>query len=50
MVSSGIFCVGFNPTIFLYLFFTIGCSIGAKKVKAECTLFREYCRAGNGEG
>ncbi|KAF9690096.1 hypothetical protein SADUNF_Sadunf01G0160300 [Salix dunnii] len=24
--------------------------IGAKKVKAECTLFREYCRAGNGEG
>ncbi|KAJ8773461.1 hypothetical protein K2173_004291 [Erythroxylum novogranatense] len=25
-------------------------SIGAKKVKAECTLFREYCRAGNGEG
>ncbi|KAF5466526.1 hypothetical protein F2P56_016444 [Juglans regia] len=25
-------------------------SIGAKKVKAECTQFREYCRAGNGEG
>ncbi|WCJ40867.1 Histidine-containing phosphotransfer protein 4 [Euphorbia peplus] len=25
-------------------------SIGAKKVKAESTLFREYCRAGNGEG
>ncbi|XP_028756197.1 histidine-containing phosphotransfer protein 4 [Neltuma alba] len=25
-------------------------SIGAKKVKAECTLFREYCRAGNAEG
>ncbi|XP_027928512.1 histidine-containing phosphotransfer protein 4 [Vigna unguiculata] len=25
-------------------------SIGAKKVKAECTLFREYCRARNGEG
>lgn len=25
-------------------------SIGAKKVKAEATLFREYCRAGNGEG
>ncbi|CAL1378274.1 unnamed protein product [Linum trigynum] len=25
-------------------------SIGAKKVKAECSLFREYCRAGNGEG
>ncbi|KAJ7963074.1 Histidine phosphotransfer protein [Quillaja saponaria] len=25
-------------------------SIGAKKVKAECALFREYCRAGNGEG
>ncbi|KAJ4831088.1 hypothetical protein Tsubulata_006078 [Turnera subulata] len=25
-------------------------SIGAKKVKAECTLFREYCRVGNGEG
>ncbi|XP_020533847.1 histidine-containing phosphotransfer protein 4 isoform X1 [Jatropha curcas] len=25
-------------------------SIGAKKVKAECTLFREYCRAGNREG
>ncbi|KAH8520921.1 hypothetical protein H0E87_002107 [Populus deltoides] len=25
-------------------------SIGAKKVKAECTLFREYCKAGNGEG
>ncbi|RDX61098.1 Histidine-containing phosphotransfer protein 4, partial [Mucuna pruriens] len=25
-------------------------SIGAKKVKAECNLFREYCRAGNTEG
>ncbi|KAL8458375.1 hypothetical protein ACS0TY_035210 [Phlomoides rotata] len=25
-------------------------SIGAKKVKIECTQFREYCRAGNGEG
>ncbi|KAK2654649.1 hypothetical protein Ddye_014505 [Dipteronia dyeriana] len=25
-------------------------SIGAKKVKAESTQFREYCRAGNGEG
>ncbi|KAL2332332.1 hypothetical protein Fmac_019913 [Flemingia macrophylla] len=25
-------------------------SIGAKKVKAECTLFREYCSAGNAEG
>ncbi|KAK6914824.1 Signal transduction histidine kinase, phosphotransfer (Hpt) domain, partial [Dillenia turbinata] len=25
-------------------------SIGAKKVKAECTLFRDYCRAGNAEG
>ncbi|XP_047160793.1 pseudo histidine-containing phosphotransfer protein 5-like isoform X2 [Vigna umbellata] len=25
-------------------------SIGAKKVKAECTLFREYCRTRNGEG
>ncbi|TKY64444.1 Histidine-containing phosphotransfer protein 4 [Spatholobus suberectus] len=25
-------------------------SIGAKKVKAECNLFREYCRAGNAEG
>ncbi|RVW76767.1 Histidine-containing phosphotransfer protein 4 [Vitis vinifera] len=25
-------------------------SIGAKKVKGECTLFREYCKAGNGEG
>ncbi|XP_055961983.1 histidine-containing phosphotransfer protein 4 isoform X2 [Mercurialis annua] len=25
-------------------------SIGAKKVKAECTVLREYCRAGNGEG
>ncbi|GLT66473.1 hypothetical protein SLA2020_388360 [Shorea laevis] len=24
--------------------------IGAKKVKAECTQFREYCKAGNGEG
>ncbi|KAK0596000.1 hypothetical protein LWI29_011885 [Acer saccharum] len=24
--------------------------IGAKKVKAESTQFREYCRAGNGEG
>ncbi|GAU24756.1 hypothetical protein TSUD_355850 [Trifolium subterraneum] len=24
--------------------------IGAKKVKAECNLFREYCRAGNIEG
>ncbi|WJX91962.1 Histidine-containing phosphotransfer protein 4 [Trifolium repens] len=25
-------------------------SIGAKKVKAECSLFREYCRGGNIEG
>ncbi|CAB4272516.1 hypothetical protein PRUPE_3G059200 [Prunus persica] len=25
-------------------------SIGAKKVKAECQQFREYCNAGNGEG
>ncbi|XP_068478229.1 histidine-containing phosphotransfer protein 4-like isoform X2 [Phaseolus vulgaris] len=25
-------------------------SIGAKKVKAECNLFREYCRVGNAEG
>ncbi|XP_031255777.1 histidine-containing phosphotransfer protein 4-like [Pistacia vera] len=25
-------------------------SIGAKKVKAESTQFREYCKAGNGEG
>ncbi|XP_052183020.1 histidine-containing phosphotransfer protein 4 [Diospyros lotus] len=25
-------------------------SIGAKKVQNECTHFREYCRAGNGEG
>ncbi|KAL4386281.1 hypothetical protein GQ457_09G006280 [Hibiscus cannabinus] len=25
-------------------------SIGAKKVKAESTLFREYCKSGNGEG
>ncbi|XP_010545664.1 PREDICTED: histidine-containing phosphotransfer protein 4 [Tarenaya hassleriana] len=25
-------------------------SIGASKVKAECTTFREYCRAGNAEG
>ncbi|KAJ7951711.1 Histidine phosphotransfer protein [Quillaja saponaria] len=25
-------------------------SIGGKKVKAECTLFRDYCRAENGEG
>ncbi|KAK9282478.1 hypothetical protein L1049_005396 [Liquidambar formosana] len=25
-------------------------SIGAKKVKSECTQFREYCKAGNGEG
>nr|XP_018634311.1 histidine-containing phosphotransfer protein 4-like [Nicotiana tomentosiformis] len=25
-------------------------SIGAKKVKTECTQFREYCRAGNVEG
>ncbi|KAL7140120.1 hypothetical protein ABFS83_09G100400 [Erythranthe nasuta] len=25
-------------------------SIGAKKVKIECTQFREYCRTGNGEG
>ncbi|KAL6293678.1 hypothetical protein ACE6H2_001820 [Prunus campanulata] len=24
--------------------------IGAKKVKAECQQFREYCKAGNGEG
>ncbi|CAN0858794.1 Histidine-containing phosphotransfer protein 4 [Linum grandiflorum] len=25
-------------------------SIGANRVKAECGVFREYCRAGNGEG
>ncbi|GMY34362.1 histidine-containing phosphotransfer protein 4 [Fagus crenata] len=25
-------------------------SIGAKKVKVECTQFREYCKTGNGEG
>ncbi|XP_052171397.1 histidine-containing phosphotransfer protein 4-like isoform X1 [Diospyros lotus] len=25
-------------------------SIGARKVKNECTRFREYCRAGNTEG
>ncbi|XP_038716651.1 histidine-containing phosphotransfer protein 4 [Tripterygium wilfordii] len=25
-------------------------SIGAKKVKAECTVFRDYCKAANGEG
>ncbi|KAK6912003.1 Signal transduction histidine kinase, phosphotransfer (Hpt) domain [Dillenia turbinata] len=25
-------------------------SIGAKKVKAECTQFHDYCRAGNAEG
>ncbi|XP_054779696.1 histidine-containing phosphotransfer protein 4-like [Prosopis cineraria] len=25
-------------------------SIGAQKVKAECTLFREYCKAENAEG
>ncbi|GAB2293470.1 hypothetical protein Dimus_027670 [Dionaea muscipula] len=25
-------------------------SIGAKKVKSECTQFREYCRAGSSEG
>ncbi|KAJ4718039.1 Histidine phosphotransfer protein [Melia azedarach] len=25
-------------------------SIGAKKLKAECTQIREYCKAGNGDG
>ncbi|XP_022979253.1 histidine-containing phosphotransfer protein 4-like [Cucurbita maxima] len=25
-------------------------SIGARKVKAQCTLFREYCKSGSGEG
>ncbi|KAL0707615.1 hypothetical protein Bca4012_074041 [Brassica carinata] len=25
-------------------------SIGASKVKTECTMFREYCRMGNAEG
>ncbi|XP_047328119.1 histidine-containing phosphotransfer protein 4 [Impatiens glandulifera] len=25
-------------------------SIGAKKVKSDCSLFREYCKAGNAEG
>ncbi|XP_023524882.1 histidine-containing phosphotransfer protein 4-like isoform X1 [Cucurbita pepo subsp. pepo] len=25
-------------------------SIGARKVKDQCTLFREYCMAGSGEG
>ncbi|KAJ6711539.1 HISTIDINE-CONTAINING PHOSPHOTRANSFER PROTEIN 4 [Salix purpurea] len=35
---------------FMHQFKGSSSSIGAKKVKAECTLFREYCRAGNGEG
>jgi histidine-containing phosphotransfer protein len=42
--------LAFSTTIPSFLFLSIGCSIGAKKVKAECTLFREYCKAGNGEG
>ncbi|KAL6144625.1 hypothetical protein ACLB2K_055316 [Fragaria x ananassa] len=30
--------------------FATCCSIGAKKVKAECQQFREFCKTGNGEG
>ncbi|CAI9757634.1 unnamed protein product [Fraxinus pennsylvanica] len=26
------------------------CSIGAKKLKKECTQFEKYCKTGNGEG
>ncbi|KAH0763976.1 hypothetical protein KY290_020049 [Solanum tuberosum] len=32
------------------LFYNDSASIGAKKVKIECTRFMEYCRAGNVEG
>ncbi|KAM3699666.1 hypothetical protein ACJW30_05G043400 [Castanea mollissima] len=35
---------------YVYQFKGSSTSFGAKKVKAECSLFREYCRAGNGEG
>ncbi|KAK7841180.1 histidine-containing phosphotransfer protein 4 [Quercus suber] len=35
---------------YMYQFMGSSTSFGAKKVKAECSLFREYCRAGNGEG
>ncbi|OVA12450.1 Signal transduction histidine kinase [Macleaya cordata] len=35
---------------FMHQFKGSSSSIGAKKVKNECTQFREYCRQGNGEG
>ncbi|XP_051148021.1 histidine-containing phosphotransfer protein 4-like [Andrographis paniculata] len=35
---------------FMHHFTSSTSSIGAKRVKAECTLFREYCRARNCEG
>ncbi|XP_058201355.1 histidine-containing phosphotransfer protein 4-like isoform X1 [Rhododendron vialii] len=45
-----------NPTDFgrlddyMHQFKGRSSSIGAKKVKTECTQFREYCNAGNAEG
>ncbi|PSR91283.1 Histidine-containing phosphotransfer protein [Actinidia chinensis var. chinensis] len=45
-----------NPTDFdrlddfMHQFKGSSSSIGAKKVKSECTQFREYCKAGNAEG
>ncbi|GMY34363.1 histidine-containing phosphotransfer protein 4-like [Fagus crenata] len=35
---------------YMYQFKGSSTSFGAKKIKAECTLFREYCKEGNGEG
>ncbi|KAM7254383.1 hypothetical protein ACFE04_003763 [Oxalis oulophora] len=35
---------------FMHQFKGSSSSIGAKKVKAECTQFKEYCKAGNGDG
>ncbi|RZC50178.1 hypothetical protein C5167_018607 [Papaver somniferum] len=35
---------------FMHQFKGSSSSIGAKKVKNECTQFKEYCRIGNGEG
>ncbi|XP_057773139.1 histidine-containing phosphotransfer protein 4 [Salvia miltiorrhiza] len=35
---------------FMHQFKGSSTSIGAKKVKSECTQFRDYCRVGNADG
>ncbi|CAA2933449.1 histidine-containing phosphotransfer protein 4-like [Olea europaea var. sylvestris] len=35
---------------YMHQFKGSSCSIGAKKLKNECTQFKEYCETGNGEG